>query len=81
MHLEAADGRAVVRVADRGPGLSAEAQARLFEPFYSTLGSIGLGLAVCAGIARDHGGSIRAHDRDGGGAEVIVELPLREASR
>jgi C4-dicarboxylate-specific signal transduction histidine kinase len=70
-------GRAVVRVADRGPGLTPEAQARLFEPFFSTRGSIGLGLAVCAGIARDHGGSIRAANRDGGGAEVTVELPLR----
>ena len=81
VRLNAENGRAVVRVADRGPGLSAEAQARLFEPFYSTRGSIGLGLAVCAGIARDHGGSIRAHNRDGGGAEVVVELPLREAPR
>jgi signal transduction histidine kinase len=68
--------RAVVRVGDRGPGISAETQAHLFEPFFSTRGSIGLGLAVCAGIVRDHGGSIRAANRDGGGAELVVELPL-----
>jgi signal transduction histidine kinase len=52
--------------------------ARLFEPFYSTRGSIGLGLAVCEGIARDHGGTIRAANRPQGGAEMVVELPLRK---
>ena len=73
-------GRAVVRVADRGPGISAEARGHLFEPFFSTRGSIGLGLAVCAGIVRDHGGIIRAANRDGGGAELTVELPLLAAA-
>lgn len=73
-----ADGdRATVRIADRGPGLSPEALTRLFEPFFSTRGSIGLGLAVCDGIARDHLGSIRAANRAQGGAELVVELPLR----
>ena len=76
----AVDGRAVVRIADRGPGISAEAQAHLFEPFFSTRGSIGLGLAVCAGIVRDHGGTIRAGNREGGGAEMVVELPLLAAA-
>jgi signal transduction histidine kinase len=76
LSCRAAGGRAVVRIADRGPGLSAEAQAHLFEPFFSTRGSIGLGLAVCAGIVRDHGGTIRASNREGGGAELVVELSL-----
>ncbi|HXT20052.1 MAG TPA: ATP-binding protein, partial [Thermoanaerobaculia bacterium] len=76
VHGRAENDRAVVRVADRGPGISAEALPHLFEPFFSTRGSIGLGLAVCAGIVRDHGGSIRAGNRDGGGAELVVELPL-----
>jgi signal transduction histidine kinase len=70
------DGHAEVRVADRGPGLSPEALGHLFEPFFSTRGSIGLGLAVCDGIARDHGGVIRAGNRSDGGAELVVELPL-----
>jgi C4-dicarboxylate-specific signal transduction histidine kinase len=71
----AGSGRATVRVADRGPGLSPEALSRLFEPFFSTRGSIGLGLAVCEGIVGDHGGTIRAHNRVEGGAELVVELP------
>lgn len=68
--------RARIQVLDRGPGLSTEAQEHLFEPFYSTRGSTGLGLAVCHGIVQAHGGSIRAANRRGGGASFLVELPL-----
>lgn len=67
---------AVVTVADRGPGLDPEVAGRLFEPFVSTRGSTGLGLAVCHGIVREHGGSIRGGDRAGGGARFEVRLPL-----
>jgi signal transduction histidine kinase len=69
-------GRAVLAVEDRGPGFSAEALEHLFEPFFSTRDSTGLGLAVAHGIAAEHGGSIRGENRDGGGARVVVELPL-----
>jgi signal transduction histidine kinase len=69
-------GRVVVAVADRGPGIPPEVAGRLFEPFVSTRGSTGLGLAVCHGIATEHGGSIRAGNRPGGGATFEVELPL-----
>jgi signal transduction histidine kinase len=67
---------ACLTVADRGPGLPAEARERLFDPFVSTRGSTGLGLAICHGIAGDHGGEIRAADRPGGGALFEVRLPL-----
>ncbi len=67
---------AVLTVADRGPGLAPEIRERLFEPFQSTRGSTGLGLAVCHGIAGDHGGEIGAHPRPGGGTVFRVELPL-----
>jgi signal transduction histidine kinase len=69
-----------VTVADRGPGLSKDALDHLFEPFFSTRGSTGLGLAACHGIARDHNGSLRGRNRASGGAEFVLELPLeREA--
>jgi len=72
----AGDGRgALLTVADRGPGLSAEALRHAFEPFFSTRGGTGLGLAVCRGIVREHGGEIRAENRPGGGALFAVELP------
>jgi signal transduction histidine kinase len=68
---------AVVRFVDDGPGLSDEAADHLFEPFFSTRGSTGLGLAVCHGIVREHGGSLTARNRpDGSGAAFEVRLPL-----
>lgn len=73
--LAADDGVVRVTVADRGPGIPPGAMDRLFEPFHSTKGSTGLGLAVCRGIADDHGGSLRAANREGGGAVFTLELP------
>ena len=63
-------------IADRGPGLPPDALGRLFEPFFSTRGSTGLGLAVCHRIAGDHGGDVRGDNRPGGGAVFAVRLPL-----
>jgi signal transduction histidine kinase len=64
----------IVTVADRGPGLAPDALAHLFEPFFSTRGSTGLGLAVCHGIVADHGGTIAGRNRPEGGAEFAVRL-------
>jgi signal transduction histidine kinase len=67
-------------VSDTGPGLSADARAHLFEPFYTTksvgLGT-GLGLFVCLEIAREHRGSLAHVERPGPGATFRVELPER----
>jgi signal transduction histidine kinase len=76
VRASAAGGRVVVTIDDRGPGIPAEAAGRLFEPFYSTRGSTGLGLAICGAIAAEHGGEIRACNRPGGGARFEVEIPL-----
>jgi signal transduction histidine kinase len=72
------DGGVRVRVRDTGPGLSAEDQQRLFEPFYTTKpGGTGLGLAVSRAIARAHGGDIQASNCERGGAEFVLRLPPR----
>ncbi len=66
-----------VWVSDRGPGIAPEIRGQLFEPFATTrAGGSGLGLAVCQGIVRAHGGEIRAEDRAGGGTTFEVSLPL-----
>jgi len=71
---------AAFEVSDSGPGVSAEARARLFEPFFTTkppgVGT-GLGLFVCLEIAREHRGSIALVERAGPGATFHVELPER----
>jgi signal transduction histidine kinase len=66
-------------VADNGPGLPAGFGERWFEPYTSSKQrGTGLGLAVAKKIAEEHGGSIRAENRAGGGAEFVLRLP-REA--
>lgn len=69
-----------IEVLDRGPGVAAADRERIFEPFYGKRADgSGLGLAVCLGVVRAHGGSIRVHERDGGGAAFVVSLPrMRE---
>jgi signal transduction histidine kinase len=76
VEVRAGRGYAELRVADRGPGLPPGGEERIFEPFYSTKGSTGLGLAVSMGIATQHGGLLRAERRSGGGAVFRLRLPL-----
>lgn len=79
LRLAARDGTAELRVEDRGPGLSAEQQARLFQPFAaSSGGGTGLGLAICHEIVRTLGGSIALVNREGGGLAAVVRLPLAQ---
>jgi C4-dicarboxylate-specific signal transduction histidine kinase len=70
--------RILIQIVDNGPGLSPEAIERLFEPFFTTKPTgegLGLGLAISRDIVRDFGGTLAAHNRQGGGAEFLVTLP------
>ncbi|HYK91461.1 MAG TPA: ATP-binding protein, partial [Acidobacteriota bacterium] len=67
---------AVVLVADCGPGIPIESLPKLFEPFFSTRGSTGLGLFVCHGIVEEHRGKITVQNRLGGGALFHLEFPI-----
>jgi signal transduction histidine kinase len=72
----AGNGGYEILVSDQGPGVSPEDRSKIFEPFFSKRpGGSGLGLAVCQGILRAHGGSIVAEDREGGGTTFRVMVP------
>ena len=71
-----------VEVRDSGPGMTAEARERAFEPFYSTKGrkGTGLGLAEVYGIMKRHRGQAEIHSAAGTGTRVRLSFP-RVASR
>jgi signal transduction histidine kinase len=73
-------GQVVAEVADRGPGIPEGDRQRIFEPFYSTKDSTGLGLSVCHSIVREHGGELLATGREGGGSVFRMRLPALEAA-
>lgn len=65
-----------VTVSDHGPGLSPEAMAHLFTPFFSTReGGTGLGLPVVHQIVVQHGGRLLAENKPEGGARFVIWLP------
>jgi len=72
---------AVVVVADRGPGVPADALPHLFDRFYKAdpsrrSGASGLGLAIAAEHAAIVGGTLRARSRPGGGLVFALTLPV-----
>ncbi|HYB98090.1 MAG TPA: ATP-binding protein [Candidatus Limnocylindrales bacterium] len=76
-----ANGSIVLEVADSGAGIPADLRARVFEPFFTTKASgTGLGLAIAKQIVGAHGGRIEAGERKGGGARLIITLPLAPAA-
>jgi two-component system, OmpR family, sensor kinase len=82
------DDWAVVSVADTGPGIPAEHQARIFDRFYRidqprsrNTGGSGLGLAICRWIAEAHGGRIEVASQLGAGSTFAVFLPSFDPER
>lgn len=72
----AGEGWAVLAVADDGPGIAEEIRSRVTEPFFSTKGSTGLGLAICRSLAGACGGSLSITSAGGEGTRVAVRLPF-----
>ena len=74
------DGASViVEVADRGPGFAQTDLERIFEPFFTKRrGGTGLGLSLASRIVEEHHGTTKAANRTGGGASMLVKLPVAE---
>jgi nitrogen fixation/metabolism regulation signal transduction histidine kinase len=70
--------RAVLTVADDGPGIDRDLWGRIFDPYFTKgkAGGTGLGLAIVKKIVLQHGGEIQVGDRPGGGASFTIALPL-----
>jgi signal transduction histidine kinase len=77
------DGLACVTVGDTGPGIARDFLPRIFDRFTQAdssptrpAGGLGVGLALVRELVERHGGEIVARNRDGGGAEFTIQLPL-----
>jgi PAS domain S-box-containing protein len=73
---------AVLRVMDRGPGIPRDQLEHVFGRFeraasVRNYGGMGLGLYVAREIALAHRGTVRAFEREGGGAKIEVRLPTQ----
>jgi two-component system sensor kinase FixL len=74
-HVAPNAARIIVR--DSGPGLPAEVEAKLFQPFNTTKDKgMGIGLNICRSIVEAHGGAIRILKDQPAGAAFEIMLPL-----
>jgi PAS domain S-box-containing protein len=86
LHVAPEGERARLRVTDRGIGIAAEDQSRVFERFERAVGAqhfggLGLGLYIAGQIVEAHGGEIRVESAPGSGTSFVVLLPREPRSR
>jgi PAS domain S-box-containing protein len=68
----------VIQIKDNGPGIAKDDLNHIFDPFYTSKKTIGMGvgLSICHGIIDDHRGVITAENGPDGGAIITISLPI-----
>jgi two-component system sensor histidine kinase PilS (NtrC family) len=69
------DSEVSITFSDTGQGMSREQKERLFEPFNSSSGGTGLGMAIVYQLVRDHSGRIIVESEAGKGTSISIKLP------
>ena len=77
--IETDGGNAVgIEIRDTGQGMSRETEKNIFKPFFTTKErGVGLGLAICHKIVREHGGLLRVKSVSGQGSVFFIRLNAR----
>jgi two-component system, OmpR family, sensor histidine kinase SenX3 len=80
------EGRAVLRVKDRGMGIAPREQSRVFDKFVrgeaakdACIQGTGIGLAMVRAIVNEHGGEVHLQSEVGQGSTFTIRLPLHRA--
>jgi two-component system sensor histidine kinase KdpD len=79
------EGGVTIAVKDRGPGIPAREQERIFERFYRSPRSAtaapgtGMGLAIARDIVEAHGGTLDVRSTPGAGSEFFFRIPVAPA--
>jgi signal transduction histidine kinase len=77
LRIDQHDGALRIQIADDGPGIASEHQARVFEPFFTTRPSgTGLGLTVVKRIVDVHHGETSLRTESGKGTTFVIRLPV-----
>ena len=73
------DNRVLIHIQDTGMGIPEEIRDKIFEAFFTTkqrVKGVGLGLSVCYGIIKDHGGEIKVDSEVEKGTTFTIILPI-----
>ena len=73
------ENKILIHIQDTGVGIPEEIRNKVFEAFFTTkqkVKGVGLGLSVCYGIIRDHGGEIKVESEEGKGTIFTISLPM-----
>jgi two-component system NtrC family sensor kinase len=75
--------KVLIEIADTGTGIRKEHIDKIFDSFFTTKGEVkgvGLGLSVCYGFIKDHGGEIDVNSQEGVGTTFTITLPVHAAA-
>ena len=78
IRTEKRDNDVCIHVQDTGVGIPETVRNKIFEAFFTTkqkVKGVGLGLSVCYGIVKDHGGDIKVESDEGKGSTFTISLP------
>jgi two-component system NtrC family sensor kinase len=78
------NGQIIIKVQDTGVGIPEEIRDKIFDAFFTTkqtVKGVGLGLSVCYGIIKDHGGDIIVKSEVNKGSTFSIILPQSSSAK